>query len=174
MSFDKVVDSAQLNSALTAEANAIRAKTGESAKIPWNATTGFASAISAIEGGKIAEGEFNPSTYSGTLIKNKPITVSGLPFKPSRVIFYVMDCVSNCDAILMKDSAGGCVSRATEESYDEYEDTYYEDIYCGDVGNGSHVIVTMNLDGFKISADYEGDDNEIQWLPTKYRYIALG
>lgn len=231
MAYDKIIiDSAKFEGAVKATADAIRAKTRGTEKLPWDESTGFASSVSAITprnqsktvtpkassqtvkpdsgydglsqvtvngdanltganikkgksifgvagtletGTQIAEGEFNPATYSGYLIKDMPITVSGLPFKPSRVIFYVMDCVSNCDGILMKDTAGGCVSRATEESYDEYEDEYYEDIYCGDVGNGNYVIVTMNSDGFKISADYEGDNNEIQWFPTQYRYIAF-
>lgn len=50
MAYDKVVDSAKLDAAVTASANAIRAKTGESAKIPWDETSGFASAISQIKG----------------------------------------------------------------------------------------------------------------------------
>ena len=48
MAFDKVVDSAQLNGAMTATADAIRAKTSESASIAWSLATGFADAINAI------------------------------------------------------------------------------------------------------------------------------
>lgn len=50
MAYDKVVDSAKLNSAITASADAIRAKTGDTAKIPWDESTGFSSAISQIKG----------------------------------------------------------------------------------------------------------------------------
>lgn len=50
MAYDKVVDSAKLNSAITASADAIRAKTGDTAKIAWDESTGFSSAISEIKG----------------------------------------------------------------------------------------------------------------------------
>lgn len=62
MAYDKVVDSAQLNAALTATANAIREKAGNSDACPWDASTGFASLISAIQAGggdvKFATGTF--------------------------------------------------------------------------------------------------------------------
>lgn len=51
MAFDTVVDKAQLEGAITASANAIREKTGSTEMIPWDANTGFADAISAIEAG---------------------------------------------------------------------------------------------------------------------------
>ena len=51
MAFDKVVDSAQLNAAMTYTAGRIREKTGETAGIPWNATKGFGDAIDAITAG---------------------------------------------------------------------------------------------------------------------------
>lgn len=50
MAFDKLIDSAKFDAAITASADAIRAKTGDTAKIPWNETTGFSSAISQIKG----------------------------------------------------------------------------------------------------------------------------
>lgn len=62
MAYDKVVDSAQLNAALTATANAIREKAGNSDACPWDASTGFASLIAAIQAGgsdvKFATGIF--------------------------------------------------------------------------------------------------------------------
>lgn len=51
MAYDKVIDSSKLNAALTATANAIRGKTGGTAQIPWNESTGFASAVGEIETG---------------------------------------------------------------------------------------------------------------------------
>lgn len=52
MAFDKVVDSAKLETAITATANAIRAKTGSTEKIPWDADTGMKAAVEGIpEGG---------------------------------------------------------------------------------------------------------------------------
>lgn len=50
MSYDKIVDSAKLDAAMTASAAAIRAKTGGTEKIAWNETTGFSSAIAQIKG----------------------------------------------------------------------------------------------------------------------------
>lgn len=51
MAYDKVIDSSKLNSAMTATADAIRGKTGGTAQIPWNESTGFASAVGEIETG---------------------------------------------------------------------------------------------------------------------------
>ena len=54
MAVDKLVDSAQLDGALTYTANSIRNKTGNSSQIPWDATYGFKDAIDAISGGGIS------------------------------------------------------------------------------------------------------------------------
>ena len=51
MAFDKVVDSAQLNAAMTYTAGRIREKTGETVSIPWSSTKGFGDAIDAITAG---------------------------------------------------------------------------------------------------------------------------
>ena len=51
MAYDKVIDSAKLNSAMTATANAIREKTGDTNTILWNENTGFTSAVEAIQNG---------------------------------------------------------------------------------------------------------------------------
>ena len=50
MAYDKIVDSAKLDAAMTASADAIRAKTGDTAKITWDETSGFSSAIAQIKG----------------------------------------------------------------------------------------------------------------------------
>lgn len=50
MSYDKIVDSAKLDAAMSASANAIRSKTGGTAKIAWDESNGFSSAISQIKG----------------------------------------------------------------------------------------------------------------------------
>lgn len=50
MAYDKIVDSAKLDAAMSASANAIRAKTGDTAKIAWDESNGFSSAISQIKG----------------------------------------------------------------------------------------------------------------------------
>lgn len=51
MAYDKVVDSARLDGALTATADAIRDKTGGVDNIQWDADTGFAAAVDAITTG---------------------------------------------------------------------------------------------------------------------------
>lgn len=54
MAYDKVIDSAKLDSAMVATANAIREKTGSTEMIPWDESTGFASAVEGINTGDSA------------------------------------------------------------------------------------------------------------------------
>lgn len=49
MAVDKLIDSTQLDSAMAATANAIRAKTGNAGTIAWDMTAGFKAAIDTIE-----------------------------------------------------------------------------------------------------------------------------
>lgn len=61
MAYDKVVDSVQLETAITATANAIREKTESTDLIEWLASKGFADAIAGIEAGggvKMVTGSF--------------------------------------------------------------------------------------------------------------------
>lgn len=51
MAYDKVVDSTALETAITATANAIREKTGNTELLEWVAGKGFADVIAAIESG---------------------------------------------------------------------------------------------------------------------------
>ena len=51
MAFDKVVDSAALDAALTYTANRIRNKTGDTNQIIWDSAKGFGDAVDAITGG---------------------------------------------------------------------------------------------------------------------------
>lgn len=51
MAFDKVVDSAQLDAAMTYTANRIRNKTGDTNQIVWDSAKGFGDAVDAITGG---------------------------------------------------------------------------------------------------------------------------
>ena len=51
MAIDKAVDSAKLNGAMTATANAIRTAGGTTGDIAWDQNTGFASAVSELGGG---------------------------------------------------------------------------------------------------------------------------
>lgn len=51
MAYDKVVDSTQLDSAMTYTANRIRNKTGGTDQIAWDSAKGFGDAVDAITGG---------------------------------------------------------------------------------------------------------------------------
>lgn len=82
MPYDKIVDSAKLDGALTAEANAIREKQETTNKILWDETTGFASAISQIKGRRQAK-TVTPKATSQTIKPDSgydglsQVTVSG-------------------------------------------------------------------------------------------------
>ena len=51
MAYDKIVDSAQLNTAMTYTANCIRNKTGGTNQIVWDSAKGFGDAVDAISSG---------------------------------------------------------------------------------------------------------------------------
>ena len=51
MAFDKVVDSTQLDAAMSYTANRIRNKTGDTNQIAWDSAKGFGDAVDAISGG---------------------------------------------------------------------------------------------------------------------------
>ena len=64
MAVDKLIDSTQLDAALTATANAIRAKTGTSVSLPWNLSTGFQTAVGEIPTGST---DVEDSIMNGTI-----------------------------------------------------------------------------------------------------------
>lgn len=95
MSYDKAVDSAKLDAAMSATADMIKTKLNEQNKIIWDELTGFASAVSRISTGRVATGSIT-TTDEGKL------TVSGIDFKPTIVsVFAVIDSFRsiNTDAV---------------------------------------------------------------------------
>lgn len=66
MAFDKVVDSAQLDAALTYTANRIRNKTGDTNQIMWDSAKGFGDAVDAITTGSSAPESDPREVYGGT------------------------------------------------------------------------------------------------------------
>lgn len=66
MAFDKVVDSAALDAAMTYTANRIRNKTGGTDQIAWDSTKGFGDAVDAITGGSSAPQSDTREVYQGT------------------------------------------------------------------------------------------------------------
>lgn len=66
MAFDKVIDSTQLDAAMTYTANRIRNKTGGTDQIAWDSTKGFGDAVDAITGGSSAPESDSREVYQGT------------------------------------------------------------------------------------------------------------
>ena len=66
MAFDKVVDSAALDAAMTYTANRIRNKTGDTNQIIWDSAKGFGDAVDAITGGSSAPESDPREVYGGT------------------------------------------------------------------------------------------------------------
>ena len=66
MAYDKVVDSAALDAAMTYTANRIRNKTGGTDQITWDSAKGFGDAVDAITGGSSAPESDPREVYQGT------------------------------------------------------------------------------------------------------------
>ena len=66
MAFDKVVDSAALDAAMTYTANRIRNKTGDTNQIMWDSAKGFGDAVDAITTGSSAPESDPREVYGGT------------------------------------------------------------------------------------------------------------
>lgn len=66
MAFDKIVDSAVLDAAMTYTANRIRNKTGGADQITWDSAKGFGDAVDAITGGSSAPQSDPREVYQGT------------------------------------------------------------------------------------------------------------
>ena len=65
MAFDKVINSTQLDAALTYTANRIRNKTGGTDQITWDSAKGFGDAVDAITGGSSAPESDPREVYGG-------------------------------------------------------------------------------------------------------------
>lgn len=66
MAFDKVIDSAALDAAMTYTANRIRNKTGDTNQITWDSAKGFGDAVDAITSGSSAPESDPREVYQGT------------------------------------------------------------------------------------------------------------
>lgn len=78
MSYDKVVDSTQLDAAMTYTAGRIRAKTGGTDQIAWDSTKGFGDAVDAIAGSD--EDAIIQRTISGAYSNDRITTVGACAF----------------------------------------------------------------------------------------------
>ena len=83
MAYDKVVDSAALDAALTYTANRIRNKTGDTNQIAWDSAKGFGDAVDAITGGgsgHSVEDAIITRTISGAYSNDRITTVGVCAF----------------------------------------------------------------------------------------------
>lgn len=80
MAFDKVIDSIQLDTAMTYTANRIRVKTGGADQIAWDSAKGFGDAVDAISGGSSAEDAIIQRTISGAYSNDRITTVGVCAF----------------------------------------------------------------------------------------------
>ena len=78
MAYDKVVDSAMLDAAMTYTAGRIRNKTGGTDQIAWDSTKGFGDAVDAIAGSD--EDAIIQRTISGTYSNDRITTVGACAF----------------------------------------------------------------------------------------------
>lgn len=78
MAFDKVVDSAVLDAAMTYTANRIRNKAGSTDQIAWDSAKGFGDAVDAIAGS--FDDAIIQRTISGTYSNNRITTVGTCAF----------------------------------------------------------------------------------------------
>lgn len=180
----KIVNATELDGAITATADAIRAKTGSSEKIVWDATRGFANAIPS--GSRVATGTVDITGQHW--LNSSPVTVSGLGFTPSFIIMYaspddIVEANNDNDygqaymdgnALYTIYSEGEtrtvCPALGEEDGYDE--DTGEEWIYEYSSANVyGDFVLTPTADGFKISST---DVNINYWYDMKAHYIALG
>lgn len=158
ISSHNIVDGTLLDAAITATADAIRAKSGKTDSIAWNDARGFAGAVRAISGGKVASGSITPSSTSSTL------TVSGIGFTPKRILLYLAPTGNyftfQHKAVLFVE--GG------------------ERKYCLVMGDGaasyiynrsSNLTVTMNANGFTVNTNL----TTAQFFTShSYNYVAIG
>lgn len=93
MAFDTVIDKTQLETAMTATADAIREKTGSTAECTWDTSAGFASLIAAIESGGVElPGTISAmavGTYTPTSTQSSTVTFThGLGVIPNFVLVF--------------------------------------------------------------------------------------
>lgn len=180
----KLVDANELDEAIGATADAIREKTGDSAPIAWDATRGFADAIPS--GTRVATGSFEITSWVKSLT-GSGFTLSGLPFKPSKIIIYY-DGLNNSNGgytysgLYTINSSGWALGIHNDPYYDEEleEDVDY---YCwwhyfiknaATGGWADYLIVELTDDGVKLYADTSHEyADEMRLIEGVYNYIAF-
>lgn len=101
MAVDKLVDSVQLDGAITATANAIRAKGNYESDIVWNMNTGFSSDVSAIDDWH------KPDDYPDI----ESVTLPGS--NDTNTIYFLYDRKLECDDVNIRIYPGSTLSKGT-------------------------------------------------------------
>lgn len=132
---------------------------------------------------KIAEGTFQVT--SSELIMYSPQTVTGLGFKPRKVIIF-RDFYTNSTeqyhaskGIYYADSNGAYIAPFYYEVYNEETDEDEYNWYVGCLAPHGSLVIDLNSDGFTVRATASGGGTqyfteELAWAPATYRYIAVG
>ena len=156
-----IVNVTILNKAMTATANAIRTKTGESAALTWNETSGFKAAIDAMSGGmQYATGTVTPLTTSTSSSGTTIFSVSGLSFTPKFVAIRIQSKLSSLGSKYNITSIFGGLTSGS---------TCYDSAQARIDGEPMH-SVTLNSNGFVIKTN-ESQDYK---YGNQYSYIAIG
>jgi hypothetical protein len=164
---------------LVASADAIRAKTGDTAEIAWSESTGFASAIEAISSGaKIATGSV--TVGSDLQLRKYAILVQGVGFDPKRVILYRVSDRSSLSSLSPGLYFINCV-----ESGEERSDLpgYYSCHATANICETSGEVYITTLDQIMATFLSEGRFIILQWMEGgndayaaagTYNWIAIG
>lgn len=126
---------------------------------------------------QIATGTFQDT--SGYFEKTSGLTVSGLSFKPSRVIIFpkTTGTLSRTVGITFADSLGSiCFAGYYEEYYDEDADEYYDEFYIRRFDDSDGFEFTLTNDGFNLKLVHlsDGSKHDIELDGEGYNYIAIG
>lgn len=157
MAYDTIIDKAQLEGAITASANAIREKTGDTALIEWLADKGFADAIAAIEAGSGEDSLLGHRAIKGSFTPAENILSEDysldIPFTDF-VELLPMGIYTSQVAFLLwsefNDNAGGVVYAAKFPLNKGYTLDHYITLYrsaSGTVGSSSDYSFSYNLKG---------------------------
>lgn len=144
----------------------------------------------SLEGAKVATGSFEITSWSRTFA-GYPYTITGLPFKPTRVIIYYTG-LKNANGgypnvgIYMIDSNGGgwgalgihndiYYDEELDEDVDDYIWWHYSVDNTAD-GSSDNIHFLLNDDGFSVTADqnYHPEVDDMRFREGAYNYIALG
>ena len=146
MAFDKVVDSTQLDGAMTYTANRIRNKTGGTDQITWDSAKGFGDAVDAITGGSSAPESDPREVYQGT----RPAEWLRLPDYDKveeDTLYFLLKLFPNGEnkVSFSFQFKGSCTISAGEVSNGAFVQ-YADDTPVSVTGNGNIAVVARSFD----------------------------